>query len=743
MNTANIIGATVDRVDGRAKVTGEALYAADVAMEGLAHACGVFSTIGSGQIERIDASQAESAPGVVGVWHHENLPKLFRSPNTFEFNDRVGEVRPPFEDSVVYYAGQFVAAVVAENRVAAEAAAALVRVHYRQTKPAVSLTEGLRVHGARVPHEDDVDTRLGDPERAWASAAVRHDATYTTPVEVHNPLELHATVAVWHEDRLDVHDSTQWVVGQRNALARVLGIAPELVTVHAPYIGGGFGGKLFLWPHTVIAAVLARACGRPVKLAIDRRRAFTTVGHRAATRQRLRVATDREGRLVSMRHDTLTHSSLVDEYVESSGDTTAELYACPNVATTHRLVSLNVGTPTPMRAPGAASGMFALECALDELAIKAAIDPLELRRRNIPATHPANHRPWSSQHLGECYERAKECFGWASRSPAPGSMRDGGETIGWGMATASWPAARGSANARVQLLADGTALASIATQDIGTGTYTVIAQVVAQITGLPLDRIQVALGNSAFPEGPISGSSQVTATVVPAVAAAARQAMDRLLDLATAPEGPFADRKPSALRLFDGTIADRTGDGERISFSEVIEAARLASVDGEAQAEPGHERRRYAFRSFGAHFVEVRWDPGLAHVRVTRVVSAFDVGRIINRKTARSQIEGAIVMGLGMALLEESIYDPRRGGVVTDNLADYLLPVNLGTPHMDIILLDQPDPHMGEFGARGLGEIGITGLPAAVANAVFHATGKRIRDLPITIERLLKDNRTG
>jgi xanthine dehydrogenase YagR molybdenum-binding subunit len=400
------------------------------------------------------------------------------------------------------------------------------------------------------------------------------------------------------------------------------------------------------------------------------------------------------------------------------------------------MIPLNVGTPCPMRAPGAASGLFALECALDEIALTAGLDPLELRRRNLPARHPGNDRPWSAQHLEKCYRRASEAFGWSRRVPAPGAMREGDEILGWGMATASWPAERGAASARVQLLRDGTALVSMATQDIGTGTYTIIAQIVAEITGLPLDCIQVSLGNSSFPEGPISGSSKVTATVGPAVAGATRQALERLLDAATGPDGAFAGRKPADLMLADGSIHD---GARHVSFCDVINAARLASIDGKATSEPGHEREQYAFRSFGAHFVEVRWDPGLAHLRVARVVSAFDVGRVLNPRAARNQIEGAIVMGLGMALHEEVIRDPEHGRIVNDNLADYLLPVNLGTPAMEVIFLDHPDPHIGEFGARGVGEIGITGLPAAIANAVYHATGRRFRDLPITPARLLQE----
>lgn len=732
-----IIGKEINRYEGRAKVTGRANYAADNHVDGLVHAVGVVSTVAAGKIESIDAAEATRLPGVLGVWSHANFPRVYRSSNDMAAGTRVGEVRPPFEDDVVYYAGQFVAVVVAETFEQARAAARRVRVVYQaEANPPVELGHAAKACGEQPPSdEESAETKRGDAEKSYEEAAVTVDVTYTTPVEVHNPLELHAAVARWKDGSLEIDDSTQWVVGQRKALAAMLGVPPEAVTVRSPFVGGGFGGKLFLWPHSVIAAALARELGRPVKMVLERRHAFTTAGHRPATRQRLRIGAARDGTLLSLRHDTLAHTSLVHEFLESSGSTTSLLYRCPNVAVTHRLVRANVGTPTPMRAPGAASGMIALEAAMDELAVALELDPLELRRRNFAEEDESEGRPWSSNHLKECYRVAAERFGWSRRRAKPGAMRDGDEILGWGMATASWTAERDEATVRVQLHADGTVRVSCATQDIGTGTYTVFAQVAAEVLGLPVERITVVLGDSSLPEGPISGGSCVTSTVVPAIAQAARKATEALVKIAVGKDGPLAGEDAEAVKYSDGAVTGKAG--KRATIAEVLAAANVERVAGEGKSAAGGEAERYSFRCFGAHFVEVRWDPGIARLRVSRVVSAFDVGRVINRKTAANQIYGSLIMGLGMTLLEKSVYDPRDGRVVTDNLADYLVPVHADTPEMDVVFLDRPDPHAGEFGARGIGEIGITGIGGAILNAIHHATGKRLRDLPVTVEQLL------
>lgn len=731
---AQFLGKPVNRYEGRAKVTGRANYAADNPVNGVTYAVGVVSSVGRADRADIDAGTALGMPGVLGVWHAGNFPKVYRSPNEMSEGNKVGEVRPPFEDARVYYAGQYVAVVVAETFEQARAAARTIRVRHSGAKvPAVSIAAALK-EGEPAEAKDEPDQRRGKPDAVPRDAVVV-DATYTTPIEVHNPIELHASIARWDGDHLEMHESTQWVVGQRKALAKVLGIPAEKITVRSPYIGGGFGGKLFLWPHTVIAAVTARELGRPVKFVLERRNEFTAAGHRPETRQRLRLAADRGGKLLGLRHESISSTSKVHEFVESCASGSFAFYDAPNAAVSHRLAFANVGAPTAMRAPGAAPGSFALECAFDELAVALAMDPFELRRRtfSFEKDHEKN-LPWSSNGLKECLDIVSRRFGWSRRNPEPGSMREGDEILGWGMAVAAWPSEQGDAEVLVQLRDDGTARVSCATQDIGTGTYTVIALTAAEVLGLPLDKIDVALGDSSYPPGPISGGSMVTATVVPVVADASRRAIEALRRVVGKKGGAFEGQDPKSLQWRNGEISG--GGRRRLSFGEVLKAVNLASVEGKARSGSDKEKK-FSFRSFGAHAVEVRWDPGIARLRVSRAVTAIDAGRVINRKGALNQIEGGFLMGLGMALLEESVYDARDGHVVTDNLADYLMPVNADMPELDVTLLDKPDPHIGEFGAKGMGEIGITGAAAAIVNAVYHATGRRIRDLPVRIEKLI------
>ncbi|HVU34096.1 MAG TPA: xanthine dehydrogenase family protein molybdopterin-binding subunit [Opitutaceae bacterium] len=728
-----VLGRPLDRIDGRQKVTGRALYAADHPIAGVAYAYGIMSPIANGRIQSIDTRAAEHVPGVLAVLHHGNVSRLQRCPDAMGQDLKTSELRPPFEDDRVYYAGQFVALVVAETFAQARWASHLVNVTYSADQPVLTLDAGATAHGAKL--EKDESSARGDAAGAFATAPVQLDETYTTPAEVHNAMEMHATLARWENDRLIVDDSTQWVVGQAKSLAHVIGIPAENVELHAPFIGGGFGSKLFLWPHAILAAVAARHVRRPVKLVLTRQQQFTTAGHRPETRQRIRLGANPDGRLTAILHESTSHTSLVTDFVENCGQATPSLYECPNVTVTQHTVRVNVGSPTSMRAPGAACGLYALEAAMDELAIRLKLDPVELRRRNLPDRDPGRDVPWSSNHLRECLRVATERFGWGRRNPMPGSMRDGRDTLGWGFAVASWPAHRKGASARLEFRPDGSARAVCATQDIGTGTYTVIAQVVSQITSLPFSRIDVAIGNSTFPPGPISGGSMATASVVPAIAGAAREAVRNLFAAATAPGGPWAGTDPASLSLQDGSLADSSG--RRMPLHEVLGRLRSAPISGEVHAEPGAEAKKFSFRSFGAVCAEVRWDPGISRLRVSRIVGAYDTGQVINAKTARNQIEGALVMGLGMALLERAEYDQRTGRVVNDNFADYLVASQADTPQLDVTFLNQPDPHIGDFGAKGLGEIGITGIPAAILNAIHHATGQRYRAVPVTIEKLM------
>jgi len=621
--------------------------------------------------------------------------------------------------------------VVADTFEHARAAAYKIKVSYSKTDAVANLEQGLK---AGKLQDGSPGHARGDAAAAFDTAPHSIDATYSTPVETHNPMEMHATVASWEDGRLIVYEATQGVVAHRNSLAKIFGMIPEKVEVRAPFIGSGFGSKLWIWPHSVAACAAAKVLNRPVQLVVPRQQMFTTTGHRPETRQRMRLATDDKGKLVSVRHESINTTSFTDPYKENCGTSTKSLYSCANVLVSHKIIEVNRGTPTSMRAPGAAPGLFALESAMDEMADKVGMDPLAFRKLNVSERDESQNLPWSSNHLQECIDQAAERFGWSKRNPTPGSMKDGTEVIGYGMAACNWDAYRTPAEAQVSLRADGTAWAICGVQDIGTGTYTIVAQVVSSITGIPMDKIEVELGNSSFPPAPVSGGSWATASVLPAIAEATRQAVEQLKAFATAPKGVFAGVKPDQVSFEQGQL--KSGD-KVFAIADVLKAQKQANAFGEAKTGM-NDTSKHSFRSFGVHFVEVRWDPGISRLRVARVVSAIDVGKVINQKTALNQVEGAIVMGVGMALFEATDYDERNGMPVNNNYAEYVVPVHADQPEIDVILLDYPDLELNEFGARGIGEIGITGLAAAVANAVSHATGKRIRDLPITLDKLME-----
>ncbi len=736
--SSSVIGQPISRIDGKLKVTGAAPYGAEHAIENVAHGVPVTSTIGSGQVTRIDTSLAEKMSGVLGIVHHGNVEPMYRPAQGFERMIRAGETRPPFEDNNVYYYGQYIALVIAETFQQAQAAASKVRVEYNSKKPLVRLQDS--------PPENKPASKYsrGDAESAFAQASVKIDQTYITPVETHNPMEMHATIAVWNQakDKLTLYETTQGVVNHHNTVCQMLDMPLESVHIVSPFVGAGYGSKLFPWPQSLMAAAGARHVGRPVKIVVPRSLMFTSTGHRPFTQQRVRLAASQDGKLVSTMHDVLQETSIVDDYLERCTDPTPILYSCQNVSAEQHLVHLNVGTPTPMRGPGTTPGLFALESAMDELAVALNMDPLEFRLKNYAERDEGSNRPWSSKHLRECYEQGAQRFGWSKRNPKVGSIRNGDKILGWGMGTCTWPGNRSSADVRVRLLADGTARVSCACQDIGTGTYTIFAQVVSDKTGVPVDKVHVMLGDSDLPPGPTSGGSAATATVLPAIAKAAEQASEILFAVATKTEkSPFQNADAKTLKISDGRIhvQDKSADSG-VPFQEILALRRLSSVDGEGRTESPEEAKNYSIHSFGAHFCEIEFDPGIARLRVTRWVTVIDGGRTMNAKTARSQILGGVVMGIGMGLFEETVYDTRNGHPVNNNYADYLVPTNKDIPDIDVVLLNYPDPVLNEYGARGIGEIGLTGVASALASAVYHAAGVRVRKLPIRIEDLLSSD---
>jgi xanthine dehydrogenase YagR molybdenum-binding subunit len=736
VSSAAIIGAAVPRIDGPLKTTGTAQYAADFHFERLAHAVPVQSTIASGAIKRLDATAAEKMPGVLLVLHHGNIDKLYRVvPN--DFSATAAEARPPFEDEKIYYWGQYVAVVVAETLEQATAAAKAVKVEYAPGTQ--SLKPSLRDYAGK---RKSVSKR-GDVDKAFATAAVKIDENYITPVETHNPIEMHATVATWDGDKVILYETSQGVWNHRLAIAQILGVPRENVQVITKFLGSGFGGKLFPWPHSAMAAVAARRLQRPVKLSLSRRMMFSNVGYRPRCEQQMKIGATADGKLVALRQDYLNQTSFVDDIDEGCGEATPYLYSVANLEITSALVQRNTGTPSPMRGPGAVPGLFAMESAMDELAIALKMDPVELRLRNEPVKDEGTGQQFSSRHLKECLETGKQKFGWEKRNPAVGSMRRDGKILGWGMAAASWGAFRFGANATVEFCADGRVCARSATQDIGTGTYTVFAQILHDKIGVPFDRIEVILGDTALPEGAMSGGSWATASSIPAVLGAVANAKRTLLQIAATTEGsPHMNSDPAKLQLTSGWVhgADKSFKAG-IPFEEVVKLARLSGITGEGKTVATFDdpkTKDLSLHSYGAQFIEVEWEPDIARLRVSRVVTVIDAGKMINQKAATNQIMGAVVMGVGMGLLEQTIYDQRSGQPINGSMADYLMATCADSPQIDVTFLDYPDLVMNEYGARGVGEIGLAGVAPAITAAVYHATGVRVRELPVRIEDLLK-----
>ena len=733
----SVVGRPIPRVDGPLKVTGTATYTSDHNFPGMLYGVPVPSTIAKGSIAALDTSAAEKMPGVRAVFHRENIGRFFRVPPNADFSIVIDERRPPLEDDTIRYYGQYVALTVADSLEQAQAAADAVKVIYHEETPDVRTK-------LTPEQEPKVESQRGDAAAAFNSAPFKIDQAYVTPAETHNPIELHATVAVWDGTAFTLYETTQSIKNHQLAVSAMLGVPPENVRIVSRFLGSGFGGKLWPWTHDVLTAAAARALNRPVKLVVDRKMMFQTVGHRPLTQQRIRLGATTNGKLVSTQHDSLNHSSILDDYDEGCAEATPHLYRCPNLRVTSGVVHLNVGTPTSMRGPGAVPGLFALESAMDELAVKLNIDPVELRLRNDTEIDEALNLPFTSRHLKECLTVGAEKFDWHQRTPAVGSMKKDGLIVGWGMAAATWIANRLDCEATIELKADGSVRVACGTQDIGTGTYTMLAQMVGEALGIDPDKIQVVLGDSALPTGPLSGGSMATASLVPAVLEAAKKASEKVQFAATA-AGPFSGQSVANLIFSNGRIHRKDqSPSDGVPYEQVLQAAKVSSVSGSGSSKGdftdalGITKPKLSSHSFGTQFVEVTWQPEIARLRVSRTLTVIDGGRIINPRTGRNQIEGAVVMGVGMALFEHTIYDDQHHGApINSNLADYVVSTHADAPAMDVVFLDYPDTHLNAFGARGIGEIGLAGVAPAIASAVYHATGVRVRELPIRIEDLL------
>ena len=717
--SATLIGQPLARLDGKLKVTGRATFVAEFARPKLTYGALIQSAIANGRFTKIDLSAARSAPGVIDILTRENAPQFKPYPDELTKKGAPGESRTPLQDDAIYYAGQHLGVVVAESFEQAMHAASLVRVTYQTQPPVVTLHEESAQRKAIFPERfigrETLQVKRGDVNGALATAAHKIDVVYSTPVENHNPIETYSTTAEWEApDRLLIHEATRGIKQLQKIVANAFGLPRENVRIICKFIGGAFGSKGFQWSHTLLAAAASKLVQRPVRLTFTRPQMFDSAGQRASTEQRFSVGSDKDGKLVALRHATTTHCSPVSEYTEPCGNMSRMLYSCPNVEVSHQLVRLNLTTPCPMRAPGEAPGVYALECALDELAQNVGIDPVELRLRNYAEFNEYENKPWSSKKLRECYQRGANRFGWSTRNRKPGSMRAAdGSQIGFGMATAIYPAGQQKAGATAILNRDGTVTVRSATHEIGTGSYTAMSQFAADTLGIPIENIHFELGDSEFPEAPNNGGSWLTASVAPAVMGVCRELKKKVVDLA----GRWPNDSTQLANLFAH------------SGQEQIQVDFMSEPNKE-------EREKFSFFSYGALFVEVHVD-SFGQVRVKRAAGVYDMGRMINPPLARSQIMGGMLFGFSMALMEGTIPDEKTGRIVNPNLADYHVAVHADTPEFDIDFINEPDPHMPDLGARGIGEIGIVGAPAAVANAVFNATGKRIRDLPITPDKLI------
>ncbi|MBP2315378.1 xanthine dehydrogenase family protein molybdopterin-binding subunit [Azospirillum soli] len=738
------IGKPVSRVDGRLKVTGGAKYAAEFSAPGLAHGYIVSSTIARGRITRIDTSAALALPGVLHVFTHENRPSLAWFDRKWKDDDAPkGSPFRPLYDAEIIHSLQPVALVVAESFELARYAARLVQVEYEAAPHRTDLhahrddtfTPGKDKGGFQPPPKP-----RGDADRALAEAEVSVDLEFTQATEHHNPMEMHASTVIHHEDgTLAVYDKTQGAQNSHSWICNVFNLSKSDVRVLSPFVGGAFGSGLRPQHQLFMAVLAATQLKRSVRVELSRPQMFS-FGHRPETIQRVALGARKDGTLTALIHEAVQESSQNENYVEIVVNWSGQQYKCDNVRLDYKLCRLDVHTPLDQRAPGAATGVPALEIAMDELAHKLGMDPVELRLKNYTDTDPNTGKPFSSKELRACFQQGAERFGWAKRNPKPRSMREGRQLIGWGMASGVWDAMQGQAVAKATLGVDGRLTVGSATADIGTGTYTVMTQIAADVLGLSVKDVTFHLGDSSLPMAPIEGGSWTVSSVGSAVKAACDRVRDRLVTAASKMKGgPLAGIGNQEVVFADGHLVAKADPSRRVSITDVMRASELLTIEEEARSVPYLlARSRHALGTHSAIFAEVRVDEGLGTVQVTRVVSAIAAGRIINPKTARSQIMGAVVWGIGMALEEETFTDHTLGRYMNHDIAEYHIPVNADVHDIDVIFVEEHDEVVNPLGAKGVGEIGIVGVPAAIANAIFHATGVRVCDLPITVDKILE-----
>ncbi len=739
------IGREVSRVDGPAKVTGAARYSGEIALPDLAYAQIVGAGLASGRITSIDTAQAERAEGVAGILTHRNLPKVNTVPlvPSLMGGPAPGETFFPMQDEMVHYAGQPVAVVVADSLERAQHAATLVQVSYAETPSVTTIGQGRadayipeKIFGGFIPGQ----LRRGNVDDGLAAADLRIDASFRFAANHHNPIEALTTTAAWDGDQLTLYDSCQGIKAVQLTVAALLGISPSKIRVLTRYVGGAFGAKAMVWPHVTLAALAAQHVRRPVRLALPRAQMFTSCGHREEQEQLIWLGATTNGTLTAIRHHKISITSPFDDWAEPAFGAASQLYACPSFEGVHHLVRGNTMTPTFTRGPGEALGVFTLECVMDELASQLGIDPIELRLRNLTDVDPGTGHPWSSSGLRECFERGARRFGWDRRNPRPRSQRDGHWLIGTGMATAAYPVAffMRTQRARAHLYADGTAVVQTATQEFGTGMSTVMTQVAADGIGIDLRNVRFEFGDTDLPTAGSPVGSNGAMMISAAVHNAAIAVRDQLIALAIGDsQSPLHGADPARVVVAGGrmSLADDADTGE--TYSSVMQRHFMNDAEAIGSWDPPPLDVPYGLLTFGAQFAKVAVDADLGIVRVRHLVGAFAPGRVLNPKTARSQLMGGMLWGMSQALLEGTHMDTRLGRWANASLGDYLVPVNADAPDIDVELIEVDDRVVSPLGVKGVGEIGQVGSAAAIANAVYHATGYRVSELPITIEHLL------
>ncbi|HEX3506167.1 MAG TPA: xanthine dehydrogenase family protein molybdopterin-binding subunit [Xanthobacteraceae bacterium] len=737
------IGQPLTRRDGVLKVTGAARYAADNHPPGMLYAVLAVSSIARGRVAALDVAVAKAHPGVVEVITPANRPALARDPdektNPFVFRLDL------LQNDRVRYAGQPIAVVIAETLEAATEGATLLAPRYEVEPARIGLDATESFPAPFVGPGFPAQAQRGDVEAGLSVAVKKITETYETAAQYHSPMEPHAIVVAWDGDTLSIDTPSQGMVMAQGRLAELLGIAPDKIHIRSPFLGGGFGSKGLLSGPQVLGVIAARAVGRPVKLVLRREQMFGPVGHRGPTRQTLRLGTDNDGKLVALHHHTKTMSSTFDDFLEPASNVSHTLYASAAVATSHEGVRNDIGTPLFMRAPGMAPGSIALEAAIDEMALACNMDPLAFRLKNYAEVEPISGKPFSSKALRECYRQGAERFGWDRRPLAPRQLRDAdGLLVGWGMGTATFPAHMFAAQAKAVLRRDGSGIMEIGAHDMGQGALTALAQIAADGLGLDIEQLEFRSGTSDLPDGGIAGGSSHTATAGMAIHNAGADVIARLADLATKDRSsPLYGAGNAGVIASGGRLTRRDDQSRSESYADILGRAGVAQIEGRGTGgnpnpfDP-HGQSEYAMHAHGAVFAEVKVDPELGQMRVTRLVGAFAAGRIINPRMVQSQYYGGMIWGLSFALHEQAIMDPQSGRPMNANFAEYRIPVNADVPAMDAILVEEHDPHVNGLGIKGVGEISITGTAGAIVNAVWHATGIRVREFPITLDRLLE-----